>query len=257
MNILIIEDELIASKQLVDFIHKYDSNFKILNTLRSVKDAIIWFEENELPDLIFSDIELLDGNVFALFDKVKINAPIIFTTAYDQFLLKAFKENSIAYILKPFDYEKVNEGFDKYFALKNSFSTKKESLDSLLIEQFKLAIQPNSKTYKSRFTVKMKNGIHILPVEDIIYFKLDEGLVLAYDKQNQKFPLNGTLNEIMEMISPTLFFRISRSEIVHIDFIEKIENYFNDRLSIKMKVSQNNLLVSANRVPEFRKWLEI
>ena len=257
MKILIIEDEAIASNQLVSYIHQFSADFEIVATLRSIKDALAWFAENPTPDLIFSDIELLDGNVFALYSKINIKSPIIFTTAYDQFLLKAFQGNGIAYILKPVDYQRVSESFDKFFTLKKELSSPNETLNSALIEQLKAAIQPNAKNYKQRFTVKMRNGIHILPIEEIAYFESDEGVVFAFGQNQQKYPLNGTLNDIAEMISPAQFFRINRGEIINIDFIEKIESYFNDRLSVKLKKIVKELIISANRVPEFRKWLEM
>ena len=257
MKILIIEDEAIASNQLVSYIHQFSADFEIIATLRSIKDALVWFAKNPTPDLIFSDIELLDGNVFALYSKINVKSPIIFTTAYDQFLLKAFQGNGIAYILKPVDYQRVSESFDKFFTLKKELSSPNETLNSALIEQLRAAIQPNVNNYKQRFTVKMRNGIHILPIEEIAYFESDEGVVFAFGQNQQKYPLNGTLNDIAEVISPAQFFRINRGEIINIAFIEKIESYFNDRLSVKLKKVVKELIISANRVPEFRKWLEM
>jgi two-component system, LytTR family, response regulator LytT len=252
MKIVIIEDEDITSKALQDHIKTYDARYEIVATLRSIKDALGWFERNAMPDLIFSDIELLDGNVFAFYEKYAVTCPIIFTTAYDQFLLKAFQINGIAYILKPFGYPQVSDGLDKFFALKKTFSGG-EQLNNGLIEQLKNALKP---TFKTRFAVKMKQGIFLLNVQDIAYCQADEGVVFAFGTQQQKYPLNGTLTDIEETLDPALFYRISRSDIINITYIEKMETYFNDRLSLKIKGLSTNLIVSTARTPDFRKWLE-
>ena len=256
MKILIIEDEEIASNQLASYIRQYNADYEIVGTLRSIKDATAWFTIHPKPDLIFSDIELLDGNVFLLYATVKVQSPIIFTTAYDQFLQRAFDTNGIGYILKPYGYQKVAESFEKFLSLKKELSNPPETLTTAWIEQLKTALQPNAKSYKQRFTVKMRNGIHILAVEDIAYFESDEGVVFAFGQNQQKYPLNGTLNDIEELLDPNHFFRINRAEMVNISSIDKLETHFNDRLIIKAKGTSKELIISANRVPAFRKWLE-
>lgn len=257
MKILIIEDEEIAGLQLISYIHQFNAEFEIVATLRSIKEAMVWFTKNERPDLIFSDIELLDGNVFELYATISVKSPIIFTTAYDQFLLRAFETNGIAYLLKPFGYQKVSIGLEKFFALQKSFASPNETLNLSLIEQLKEAIQSSAKTYKQRFAVKMRNGIHLLPVEEIAYFQSEDGMTFAFGMSQQKYLLNGTLNDIEENLNPKHFFRINRGEIINVVFIEKIESYFNDRLFVKLQAVSKGLIVSANRVPEFRKWLEM
>jgi two-component system, LytTR family, response regulator LytT len=252
MKIIIIEDEEITSQALTEYIKNYDATYDIVATLRSIKDALAWFAHNAMPDLIFSDIELLDGNVFTFYERTPISCPIIFTTAYDNFLLKAFQINGIAYILKPFGYPQVSESFDKFFTLKKTFSGETPPHFSF-IEQLKSALKP---AFKQRFTVKMKNGISLLNVQDIVYLQADEGLVFAFGTNQQKYPLTGTLSEINDLLDPTLFFRINRSEVINIHFIEKMEAYFNDRLTLKTKVLSTNLIVSTARTPDFRKWID-
>ncbi len=255
MKILIIEDEEIASQQLAQFIKKFDESIEILAVLRSIKEGMVWFAQNPAPDLIFSDIEVLDGNIFGLFSSIVINSPIVFTTAYDQFLLKAFQTNGISYILKPYDYQQVSDSFEKYYALKKSLSTTKQVLDPTIIDHLRAIIQPSFKNYKQRFTVKMRNGILILPVEEISHFQADEGIIFAHSKNQQKYPLNGTLAEIEGLIDPAIFFRINRSEIININYLEKLEPYFNDRLSIKLKNCPTLVHTSSGRTSELRKWL--
>lgn len=252
MKIVIIEDEEITRKALQNHIEVYNSSFEIAAMLSSIKDALAWFSSHPMPDLIFSDIELLDGNVFVFYEKNPVTCPVIFTTAYDQFLLKAFQLNGIAYILKPFGYQQVSESFDKFFALKKTFSNG-DTLNVALIEQLKNALKP---TFKTRFAVKLKQGIFLLNVQDIVHCEADEGVVFAFDKNQQKYPMNGTLTDIELQLDPSQFFRINRSQLIHIAFIEKMEAYFNDRLSLKMKGFPTNLIVGTARTPEFRKWVE-
>jgi two-component system, LytTR family, response regulator LytT len=255
MRVLIIEDEEITSNQLRSDLMQMDASLNIVSILRSVSDGLLWFQNNEMPDLIFSDIELLDGNVFALFSKIEITSPIIFTTAYDQFLLNAFQTKGIAYILKPYDYQHVLDSYEKYKGLKKVFG-QPSTFNSELITQLKQVLQSSEKQYKQRFTVKMKNGIHILAVDLIAFFQAEQGLIFAYEANQKRHAIIGTLSEIEASLDPKKFFRINRSEIVSIDYIEKIEPYFNDRLSIKLKSMDITLQTSTNKTAEFRKWLE-
>jgi len=252
MNIIIIEDEHIASQQLTNFIKKYNKAANIVGVLQSIKECIQWFENNETPDLVFSDIELLDGNVFSAYEQITVNCPIIFSTAYDQYLLNAFKVNGIAYLLKPFDYEQFSEAMDKYESLKNNFTT----LNSALSQQLKQLFSPNLQTFKKRFSIRMKGGIYLLNSIDITYLKMETGLLLAYDVKGNKYPLPNTLTQIENKLDPNLFFRINRSEMINIQFIQKLAPYFNDRLAVYIKNLEKPLIASTNRTPDLRRWLE-
>lgn len=252
MKIVIIEDEQIASQQLSNFIKKHDASAEIITVLRSVQDCLQWFASNEMPDLVFSDIELLDGNVFNVYEQIKITCPIIFSTAYDQYLLNAFQVNGISYLLKPFDFEQFCEAMKKYESLKNSFNT----IDSTLSQQLQQLFSPTLKTYKKRFSIRMKGGIYLLNTIDIVYLKTEDGLLLAYDAKGRKYPLNNTLSQVKNMLDPNLFFQINRSEMINIQFIQKLAPYFKDRLAIYLKNVEHPLITSSNRTPELRRWLE-
>jgi len=251
MKILIIEDEQIAAHQLNNFIIRHNPQAIVVAILPSVKDCLQWFSRNEMPDLLFSDIELLDGNVFALFDQIKVSCPIIFSTAYDKYLLNAFKVNGIEYLLKPFDYEQFVEAMRKYALLKSSFAVP----ETKLIHQLQHLFSTELSTYKKRFSIRMKGGIYLLPVADIQWFKSEDGLVLAHSQNGKKYPLSGTLTQIEAQLNPTLFFRINRSEIININAIERLEPSTNDRLSIQLKEVKGFLIASTSRTPELRKWL--
>jgi len=252
MKVVIIEDEQLAAEKLQDFIKKNNPAAEIIITLDSVRACLDFFEKNEMPDLIFSDIELLDGNVFSFLGKFKITCPIIFATAYDKFLMKAFNENGIAYLLKPFSYDDFEQAMTKYNQLKNNF----ESFDDLLIDKIKTSFAREEKGYKKRFAVKTSKGIFIINVEDIAFIRAEEGLVFCVTQSQKKFALNHSLNELEQLLNPTVFFRLNRSEMVNVHFIEKLESYFNDRLSVSLRNLDEKLISSASRTPALRKWID-
>ncbi|MFK7775371.1 MAG: LytR/AlgR family response regulator transcription factor [Saprospiraceae bacterium] len=252
MKIIIIEDEILAAEKLTNFIKKYDSKIEILTILDSVRGCISYFEKNEMPDLIFSDIELLDGNAFSFFKERKITCPIIFATAYDEFLMKAFNENGIAYLLKPFDFKEFQQAMGKYEKLKNNF----ENFDDFLIDKIKTSFSRNENDFKKRFAVKTAKGIFIINVDEIAFIRAEEGLVFCTTKNQKKFTLNHSLNELEQLLNPDVFFRLNRSEIANVNFIEKLENYFNDRLSISLRNFEEKLISSASRTSALRRWID-
>ena len=260
MNVLIIEDEELSARQITEYLAADAPTVTVVQVLKSIENGLDWFASNLMPDLIFSDIELLDGNVFALYSQVNITCPIIFITAYDQFLLQAFKVNGIAYLLKPFTGEQFRETLDKYQFLRQSFaplaSTAASGLNADVLAELNQALRDNHRTYKQRFTVRLRNSLYILTVEDVTYLQANEGVVFAVDKQGARYPLVGTLTELEKQLDPNKFFRINRSELVNIGYVEKIEPYFNNRLAIKLKTGPDSLMTSAAHTSEFRKWLE-
>jgi DNA-binding LytR/AlgR family response regulator len=262
MNVLIIEDEELSARQITQLLAAYDPAATVAGVVKSIDKGLAWFAKNPMPDLIFSDIELLDGNVFALYAEVSISCPIIFITAYDQFLLQAFKSNGIAYLLKPFTAEQFGETLDKYHFLRRSFAPASPvapaapALSPEVLAELSQALRNNNRTYKQRFSVRLRNSLYILAVEDVTYLQADEGVVFAVDKQGARYPLTGTLTEQEKLLDPTKFFRINRSELVNISYVEKVEPYFNNRLSIKLKTGLDALVTSTAQTSEFRKWLE-
>jgi two-component system, LytTR family, response regulator LytT len=264
MNLLILEDELIANQHLIDLLARYWPDARVLATLRSIGEARTWFASTHTPpDLIFSDIELLDGNVFALYEGVaeqpfRVPCPIIFTTAYDQFLLRAFQTNGIAYLLKPFDEQAFTKALTKYETLRGTFRTgnvPNQPLTPDVIAQLRQALQPTQQAYKQRFTVRMRNGLYLLPVEQITYLQADDSLVFAYDAAGQRYPLTGTLTELESQLDPARFFRLNRSEIVALAAIDRLETYGNDRLAVQVRGAAAPLISSTAKTPELRRWL--
>lgn len=260
MNVLIIEDEELSARQITQYLAAAAPDVTVVQVLKSIAKGLAWFAANPMPHLIFSDIELLDGNVFALYAQVSITCPIIFITAYDQFLLQAFKVNSIAYLLKPFTGEQFGETLAKYHLLRQSFAPAESpaapGLSVAVLAELSQALRDNHRTYKQRFSVRLRNSLYILTVDDVTHLQADEGVVFAVDKQGARFPLAGTLTELEKQLDPNKFFRINRGELVNIAYVEKIEPYFNNRLAIKLKTGPDSLVTSAAHTSEFRKWLE-
>ncbi len=202
------------------------------------------------PGLIFSDIELLDGNVFEFFENAELTCPIIFTTAYDQFLLQAFERNGIAYLLKPFTYENFVAAMLKLEKLKQNFVFAQTD--------FWREVQKNitEPKYKARFVIKIRGGIQFIETNQISYFQMQNGILFAFDTNNNRFSLSENLNRLEKILNPQTFFRINRSEIINLKFIERLEPYFNDRLAISLQNSKVKFISSTNRTPNLRKWIQ-
>ena len=254
MNILILEDEIPAYQKLLNFIHSEIEGGRILGWARSIAEAKTLLSKDPKPDLIFSDIELLDGVSFEIFESVKVECPIIFCTGFDQYVLQAFRTNGIAYLLKPYSIENFREAYEKY---KTLFAKNEPApLDENLISELKQVLNADKKSYKKRFTVKKKDGIKLIETKDIICFEANGDFCIAVDSKAQKNVLNHTLSDIEEKTDPSKFFRINRSQIINIDFLEKVEPYFKNRLALKMAHLKELVYTSSGKTPGFRKWLE-
>ena len=252
-KILIIEDEIPARKKLKRFIEEINSSTEIIAELDTVQSAVDFLKKHQ-PDLIFSDIELLDGNAFEIYQQIPVSCPIIFTTAYDQFWMDAFDGNGIAYLLKPFSKERFQKAWDKYLLLGNSTSKEENAIVNLT----KLFQQNfTQKQYKKRFSINTNQGIYFLETENILFFEANEGVIFAYETKGKKHLLTETtLKEIEEQLNPLDFFRINRSEFVHKLYIEKIERYNKNTLAIKLKGFETYLKTSKSNTSAFREWVE-
>jgi two-component system, LytTR family, response regulator LytT len=250
MRVLIIEDESPAAEKLGEFVKQYDEKIKVAANLKSVKETLAWFRQNPQPELVFADIELLDGNIFQILENNLITCPIIFTTAYDQFLLQAFEKNGIAYLLKPFSFEKFAAAMQKFESLKQSFSSAQEN--------FWQEIQTNLRRpkYKERFVIKVKDGIQLLETKQITFIQMQNEIPFAFNASGEKFPLNESLTNLEKSLNPKIFFRLNRSEIVNLNFIKTLKPDFHDRLIVYLRDSKTKLVSSTNRTPLLRKWLE-
>ncbi|KAA9332437.1 response regulator transcription factor [Hymenobacter busanensis] len=266
MRLLILEDEAPTARQIRLFAARYGLPTHDVHEARSVEKALAWFGQHEMPALVFSDIELLDGNVFGLYQQVRVTCPIIFTTAYDQFLLPAFQANGIGYLLKPFNYAQFAAALAKYDALKASFAPPAAAepepapaepvLSAAVIEQLSAALRRPAQGYRQRLTVRQpNNSFYLLPVEEVAYLQADEGVVFAVDQQGGRHPITGTLTEWEQQLDPAQFCRLNRGELLHLPAIDKIEPYFNNRLAVRLRHGAT-LTSSAAQTPALRRWLE-
>lgn len=252
IKVVIIEDEIPARRKLKRFLDETDSTIQILAEIDTVAKGISFLKSNQ-PDLIISDIELLDGNSFAIFSQVSVACPIIFTTAYDQFLMDAFDSNGIGYLLKPFTMERFQKAWEKFLLLRTAPTNPDGLVGSLtkMIEQTLI-----KKSFKKRFSVHTHQTIYFLDTENICYFEASDGLIFAHDMTGKKHILTeSTLKELEELLDPDDFFRINRSELVHKKHIEKIESYTKNTLAVKLKGTQKSLLTSQQNTASFRSWI--
>ena len=250
MRVLIIEDERPAAARMKQLIAKYLPEAEISGHLDSIVSAVKWLLNEPNPDLIFCDIELADGQSFVIFEQVEIKSPIIFTTAYDQFAIKAFKLNSIDYLLKPIDSEELAQAILKF---KNQ--QVQPQLDFSQIQQM---LKPQQKSYKSRFMVKIGEKIQSIPTEEVSYFFSAEKTTFMQSKETAKrYILDYTLDQIEEMVDPSNFFRLNRRYIASFESIDQVLSYSNSRLKIKLKSCEDNdILMSREKVVKFKEWLD-
>ncbi|RLD51053.1 MAG: DNA-binding response regulator [Bacteroidetes bacterium] len=253
MNILIVEDEKLAARRLISLIKELEENAKIIDTIESVEKAIAWFKSNDPPDLIFLDIQLSDGLCFNIFKEIEVSSPVIFTTAYDEYSLKAFELNSVDYLLKPIKAEKLQQALEKYNKLKTSFSSSQLNFDTKkLIE----SIQASKPEYTSRFLVNKGNSLIIIDVSDIAYFHAEDKMVFITTFDNKKYLINNTLDNLEKSLEPKSFFRTARQFLVTAKAIHKIHNYFNYKLKLDLQPQpETDVIVSKARVSDFKEWL--
>lgn len=255
MNILIIEDEELAVSKLKKTLAEIAPEANIVGVTDSINRSVIWLEQNQHPDIILSDIELTDGQSFEIFRKTTVDSMLIFTTSYDEFAMQAFKLNSIDYLLKPVQKDELKAALEKYKRLYGHARTSAQT-SSQDIEQLLRSFQQNQPvSYRKRFLVKHLQKLVSIPVEDIAYFYFDE-LTFFKTNDNKRYVVDYTLDEIEAMLQPDAFFRTSRSYIVSLKSIQKIEDYFGNRLFLKLyPENDKESLVSREKVNAFKLWL--
>jgi DNA-binding LytR/AlgR family response regulator len=248
MKALIIEDEILASKHLQQVLSEA-GGFIVVEVLESIRETVTWFEKNPPPDIVFMDIHLSDGSAFEIFNQTAITCPIVFTTAYDEYALKAFKVNSIDYLLKPIEVSDVQDALRKLREL--SAADNMQNAINRLITTFKM----DSK-YRKHFLIPVK-GDKLIPVQtsDLACFYVDAGTIKALSFEGKSFIMDHTLDELTELLDPGFFFRANRQYIIARKAIKDIDLWFNSRLSVNLTVSvPEKIIISRGRIPEFRTW---
>jgi DNA-binding LytR/AlgR family response regulator len=252
MRILIIEDEPQAAKRLSTLVHELVPQAEIVAKVDSVKRSVEWLSTNTQPDLILMDIQLADGLSFEIFQNVNVKSPVIFTTAYDEYALKAFKVNSIDYILKPVDKDELRNAIAKLKGLKQS-----DADNQIALLNIQEAVRLLTKKFKTRFVIKVGEHLRTVEISSIRFFYSQEKTTFAVTDDSRQYILDFTLEELEDMLDPADFFRINRKYFVRGNAIQDIINYSNSRLRLVLKGSADNeVIVARERVQEFKSWLD-
>lgn len=257
MKIFIVEDEELAVKKLKKTLQTVDEDATVVGEADSIKSSVSWLENNPDPDLILMDIELADGQSFEIFNQTQVKSPVIFITSYDEYALKAFKVNSIDYLLKPVQKEDLEAALDKYRSMKKVYAaeTPKANIDfDGLVKELQQKLQ--LKEYRKRFLVKHAQKLVSVETDEIAYFFSDGRLNFFKTYDNRKFVVDYTMDELAEMLDPDKYYRISRSYFISVNSVEQIHDYFGNRLLLYLKPNaEKEAIVSREKVTEFKKWL--
>ncbi|MBE6210204.1 MAG: response regulator transcription factor [Rikenellaceae bacterium] len=248
MRVLIIEDETAAARNLQSMLEHIEPDIEVVGITESIVDTIDWFAENETPDIVFMDIHIADGESFRIFDSIDIASPIIFTTAYDQYALEAFKVNSIDYLLKPLKEEELQRALDKWRRITNQERVEyHKRIDTMVAEQRK---------GNEMFLVHVKDKIVPLQASDVAYFYTANERVTAHLLNGGSYPIDKTLEALQSVLSEYDFFRANRQFIIARKAVKDISIWFGSRLSLNLTVDiPERIVISKARVPEFKRWL--
>jgi two-component system, LytTR family, response regulator LytT len=257
MKILIVEDEELAVKKLQKTLAGVEPDAEVVAVTDSILSTVNWLDENPAPDLILMDIELSDGQSFEIFNQATIKSPVIFTTSYDEYALKAFKVNSVDYLLKPIQKEDLQAALQKLKQMKDLYKTEDAkpdvSIDSL-VKELQQKLQP--KEYRKRFLVKHAQKLVSVEVDEIAYFFSDGRLNFFKTLDNKKFVVDYTMDDLEDMLDPVKYFRISRSFYISVNSVDQIHDYFGNRLLLHLKpVVDKESIVSREKVTDFKKWM--
>ncbi|HJW28710.1 MAG TPA: LytTR family DNA-binding domain-containing protein, partial [Saprospiraceae bacterium] len=256
MKILIVEDEELAVRKLQKTLQAIEEKVEVVGTTDSIAATVDWLQHHAQPDLILMDIELADGQSFEIFNLVDVKSPVIFTTSYDEYALKAFKVNSVDYLLKPVQKDELESAISKFKNLKEVFAGHpKEDLHiASLVRELQQTLQ--LKEYRKRFLVKHMQKLVSVEVSSIAYFYSDDRLTFFKTMDDKKYVLDYTVDEIEDMVDPDQFFRINRAFLVSIKCIDQIHDYFGNRLKLNLKPTiDKEALVSREKVTEFKTWM--
>ncbi len=254
MKILIIEDEIMAAERLEEMILSLFPNTQVLGQFDSISRTVEWFSSHDAPDLAFFDIQLADGLSFEIFEQANVNCPVIFTTAFDEYALKAFKVNSIDYLLKPIGTDELKAAIDKYKSIHQQSDAASLQLPPDAIDNVMRLL---TRQYKSRFVVKVGEHIRSIRIEEIQCFYSMEKATYLQTIDDRHYVMDHSLEQIEALIDPTSFFRVNRKFIIALEGISDIISYSNSRLKVVLnKPAEEDVIVSREKVKEFKLWLE-
>lgn len=257
MKILIIEDEPLAIERIHSLLRGIDGELEFLADVDSIEGAVDWLENNPEPDLIMMDIQLADGLSFKIFEKTTVNAPVVFTTAFNEYAIQAFKHNSVDYLLKPIKKQELKDAIEKYKSIfKKSENVPKQAALTPGIIQEVMSLM--NKSYKKRFVVKRGQNLKAIPAEEILYFFSENKITWMKTKDDKKYAVDFNMDELMNLLDPAQYFRISRKYIISFQAILNTVSYSNSRLKIDLQHYKEDepILVSRERVSAFKAWLD-
>jgi DNA-binding LytR/AlgR family response regulator len=255
MNVVIIEDEARSARQLERMLKKYDPSIHVLAQLPSVRESVAWFTQHgsgqpSAPDLVLMDIHLEDGLAFSIFEQIHLTVPIIFTTAYDEYTIKAFKVNSIDYLLKPVDEEELISALTKFKTLRSVAASPDLTQLLQVVQQFR------ESPYKERFMISIGTKIRSVETADIAYFYSEEKATFLTAKDGHLYPLEQSLDQLIGMLNPSQFFRVNRQFLVARTAIHTIHNYSASKLKLDLQPpTRQEVFVSLSRLSDFKDWL--
>jgi len=251
MKVVIIEDEVRAAQFLEGLIKQYDPEIEVLEILDSVKKSVKWFDGQPQPDLAFMDIQLADGLSFEIFEKTLVECPVIFTTAFNEYAIRAFKVNSIDYLLKPIDFDELKAAIDKF---KKTYAQTQTIPHQQIFDN---VLQMLTNNYKQRFVIKVGDHIKSISVEDILYFYSLEKATFLHTSDNRNYVIDYSLEQVEDLIDPQKFFRINRKYLIAMNSFGDIISYSNSRLKIELLHSDDqDVIVAREKVGKFKKWLD-
>jgi DNA-binding LytR/AlgR family response regulator len=250
MKVLIVEDEKHAAKRIVRLLENISTSISIAGFTETVEETINWLQCSPSPDLILMDIQLDDGICFEIFETIKVDIPVIFTTAYDQYAIKAFKVNSVDYLLKPIEEDALRQAIEKFKTIHT-----RSNIDQI---DFKRIFKEVSNQYKNRFLVKIGPRFKSIPVNEISYFHISERSVLIKCFNGRDYGVEYSLEQLQKIVDPEKFFRINRNCLINIDAISEMLSYSTSRLQLKLKSDEtgDNFVVSRDKVADFKKWVD-
>lgn len=250
MNVIILEDEKLSAEHLTMMLHRIDKNIVVTHMFDTVKASVEAFHQGLKADLLFVDIHLADGLSFEIFSQINVEVPIIFTTAYDDYAIKAFKLNSVDYLLKPIGIEDLRSALEKFKKYNSQYQP-------TLLENISQAYQQLSKQTKNRFLVKSGQTIDSIKTEDVLHFQTQDSITFLVIENGKRFPIDYTMEQLETLLAPEEFFRINRKILLNIKAIQKVNTYVNSRLLIQSKHLDGEMtIVSRDRVNDFKLWLD-
>ena len=249
MKVIIIEDEKLSAEHLCNLLKRIDASIEVVAIFDSVKKSVEVLKKEPQIDLLFVDIHLADGISFDIFSKIAIDTPVVFTTAYDEYAIKAFKLNSVDYLLKPIGKDDLYQAIEKFKKLNVKQYNMLNSITNVYHQL--------NKQYKTRFMVKMGESIVSIKTGDVLYFVAEDGITLLVSKDKKRYAIDYTLDQLEDLITPTEFFRMNRKVIISINAVQKVSAYFNSRYKINSELlSDEASIVSRERVTYFKAWLD-